>query len=57
MSVLGVNAALYSILTYVSAARTLDFVIHGIDEFTAITVVSEPASRSAKPSREISAAA
>ena len=41
MSVLGVNAALYSILTYVSAARTLDFVIHGIDEFTAITVVSD----------------
>jgi uncharacterized membrane-anchored protein YitT (DUF2179 family) len=40
-SVLGVNAALYSILTYVSAARTLDFVIHGIDEFTAITVVSD----------------
>jgi uncharacterized membrane-anchored protein YitT (DUF2179 family) len=40
MSVLGVNAALYSILTYVSAARTLDFLIHGIDEFTAITIVS-----------------
>jgi uncharacterized membrane-anchored protein YitT (DUF2179 family) len=40
-SVLGVDAALYSILTYVSAARTLDFVIHGIDEFTAITVVSD----------------
>jgi uncharacterized membrane-anchored protein YitT (DUF2179 family) len=41
MSVLGVNAALYSILTYVTAARTLDFLIHGIDEFTAITIVSE----------------
>jgi uncharacterized membrane-anchored protein YitT (DUF2179 family) len=41
MSVLGVDAALYSILTYVAAARTLDFVIHGIDEFTAITIVSE----------------
>jgi uncharacterized membrane-anchored protein YitT (DUF2179 family) len=40
MSVLGVNAALYSILTYVAAARTLDFLIHGIDEFTAITIVS-----------------
>ena len=32
--------ALYSILTYVAAARTLDFVIHGIEEFTAITIVS-----------------
>ena len=41
MSVLGVDAALYSILTYVAAARTLDFVLHGIDEFTAITVMSD----------------
>jgi uncharacterized membrane-anchored protein YitT (DUF2179 family) len=40
MSLLGVNAALYSILTYVAAARTLDFVLHGIDEYTAITIVS-----------------
>jgi uncharacterized membrane-anchored protein YitT (DUF2179 family) len=40
MSVLGVEGALYSILTYVSAARTLDFVIHGIEEYTAITIVS-----------------
>jgi uncharacterized membrane-anchored protein YitT (DUF2179 family) len=40
MSVLGVEAALYSILTYVTAARTLDFVIHGIEEFTAMTIVS-----------------
>jgi uncharacterized membrane-anchored protein YitT (DUF2179 family) len=40
MSVLGVDAALYSILTYVTAAKTLDFVLHGIDEFTAITIVS-----------------
>jgi uncharacterized membrane-anchored protein YitT (DUF2179 family) len=35
--VLGVEAALYSILTYITAARTLDFVIHGIDAFTAMT--------------------
>jgi uncharacterized membrane-anchored protein YitT (DUF2179 family) len=40
MSVLGTEAALYSILTYVAAARTLDFVLHGIEEFTAITIVS-----------------
>jgi uncharacterized membrane-anchored protein YitT (DUF2179 family) len=40
MSVLGVEAALYSILTYIAAARTLDFVIYGLDEYTAITVVS-----------------
>jgi uncharacterized membrane-anchored protein YitT (DUF2179 family) len=41
MTVLGVEAALYSILTYASAARTLDFVLHGIEEFTAITIMSE----------------
>jgi uncharacterized membrane-anchored protein YitT (DUF2179 family) len=41
MSVLGIDAALYSILTYVAAAKTLDFVLHGIDEYTAITVMSE----------------
>lgn len=40
MSLLGVDKALYSILTYVAAARTLDFVIHGIEEYTAITIVS-----------------
>jgi uncharacterized membrane-anchored protein YitT (DUF2179 family) len=40
MSVLGIDAALYSILTYFAAAKTLDFVMHGIDEFTAITIIS-----------------
>jgi uncharacterized membrane-anchored protein YitT (DUF2179 family) len=40
MSVLGVEAALYSILTYVTAARTLDFIIHGIEQYTGITIVS-----------------
>jgi uncharacterized membrane-anchored protein YitT (DUF2179 family) len=38
---LGVEAALYSILTYVAAARTLDFVIHGIDAFHAVTIISD----------------
>ena len=41
MSLLGVDAALYSILTYVAAAKTLDFVLHGIDEYTAITIISD----------------
>src|SRR5262245_44848744 len=40
ISVLGVEPALYSILTYVTAAKTLDFVIYGLEEFTAITIVS-----------------
>jgi uncharacterized membrane-anchored protein YitT (DUF2179 family) len=41
MSVLGVDAALYSILTYVAAAKTLDFVLYGIDEYTAMTIMSD----------------
>ncbi|MGE5359602.1 MAG: YitT family protein [Bacteroidales bacterium] len=40
MAVLGVNEALYSILTYVAATRTLDFVLYGIDAYTAMTIVS-----------------
>jgi uncharacterized membrane-anchored protein YitT (DUF2179 family) len=40
MAVLGVEAALYSIVTYLSAARTVDFVVHGIEEYTAVTIVS-----------------
>jgi uncharacterized membrane-anchored protein YitT (DUF2179 family) len=40
MSLLGVEPALYSILTYVTAAKTLDFVIYGLEEYTAITIMS-----------------
>jgi uncharacterized membrane-anchored protein YitT (DUF2179 family) len=40
MTILGVEPALYSILTYVAAARTLDFILHGIEEYTAITIMS-----------------
>jgi uncharacterized membrane-anchored protein YitT (DUF2179 family) len=45
MSVLGVEPALYSILTYIAAARTLDFVIYGLEEYTAITIVSARSAR------------
>ena len=41
MAVIGVEASLYSILTYLSAARTVDFIIHGIEEYTAITIMSD----------------
>ena len=40
ISMLGVEPALYSILTYVTAARTLDFVVNGIEEYTGLTIVS-----------------
>lgn len=38
---LGVESALYSILTYFAASKTVDFLIHGIEEYTAIVIVSE----------------
>jgi uncharacterized membrane-anchored protein YitT (DUF2179 family) len=41
IALLGVQPALYSIITYVAAARTLDFVLYGIDQYTAITIVSD----------------
>ena len=40
MTILGVEPALYSILTYIAAARTLDFVLYGLEEYTAITIMS-----------------
>jgi uncharacterized membrane-anchored protein YitT (DUF2179 family) len=40
ITLLGVQPALYSILTYIAAARTLDFVIYGLEEFTAVMVIS-----------------
>lgn len=37
---LGIESALYSILTYFAASKTIDFLIHGIDEYTAIIIIS-----------------
>lgn len=39
--VLGVERSLYSILTYMAAARTLEFIVHGIEQYTSIMIVSE----------------
>jgi uncharacterized membrane-anchored protein YitT (DUF2179 family) len=35
------EVALYSILTYLSASKTVDFVIQGIEEYTGVTIISE----------------
>jgi uncharacterized membrane-anchored protein YitT (DUF2179 family) len=37
---LGIESALYSILTYFAASKTVDFLIHGLEEHTAITIIS-----------------
>src|SRR6185295_7887287 len=38
---LGIDSALYSMLTYFAASKTVDFLIHGVEEHTAIIIVSE----------------
>ena len=38
--VLSVEAALYSILTYLAASKTVDFILEGIEEFTGVTIIS-----------------
>lgn len=37
---LSIETALYSILAYLSAAKTIDFIIEGIEEYTGVTIVS-----------------
>ena len=39
--VFGMEVALYSILTYMAASKTVDFITQGIEEYTAVTIVSE----------------
>ncbi|HLK27665.1 MAG TPA: YitT family protein [Puia sp.] len=38
--VLSIEAALYSILTYFAASKTLDFLIEGIEEYIGVTIIS-----------------
>ncbi|TAH03171.1 MAG: YitT family protein [Sphingobacteriales bacterium] len=38
--VFGIETAMYAILTYLSAAKTVDFIIHGIEEYIGVTIIS-----------------
>jgi len=37
---LSIEAALYSILTYLAASKTVDFILEGIEEYTGVTIIS-----------------
>jgi uncharacterized membrane-anchored protein YitT (DUF2179 family) len=37
---LSIEIALYSMITYLSASKTLDFIIEGIEEYTGVTIIS-----------------
>lgn len=37
---LGLDIAMYSMITYLSASKTLDFIVEGIEEYVGVTIVS-----------------
>ncbi|MDA9554895.1 YitT family protein [Pelobium sp.] len=38
--VINIETALYAILTYLAASKTVDFIIHGIEEYIGVTIIS-----------------
>ena len=38
---LGVETAMYAILTYLSASKTIDFVVNGLEQYIGVTIISE----------------
>lgn len=38
---LGIEPALYSIMTYLGASKMIDFILHGIEQYTGVTIVSD----------------
>ena len=36
-----IETALYAMLTYLAASKTIDFLIHGIEEYTAVLIISD----------------
>jgi uncharacterized membrane-anchored protein YitT (DUF2179 family) len=38
---INIETALYAMLTYLAASKTIDFIIHGIEEYTALLIVSD----------------
>lgn len=37
---LGIEVAMYSMITYLAASKTLDFIVEGIDEYVGVTIIS-----------------
>ncbi|MCX2451056.1 YitT family protein [Pedobacter sp. PLR] len=38
---LGMETAMYAILTYLSATKTIDFVVNGLEQYTGVTIISD----------------
>lgn len=43
ISLVGLETSMYSVLTYLSASKTVDFIINGIEEYIGVIIVSEKA--------------
>ncbi len=39
--IINIETALYAILTYLVASKTVDFVVHGIEEYTSVMIISD----------------
>jgi len=42
---ISIETALYAMLTYLSASKTVDFIIEGIEEYMGVTIISVKADR------------
>jgi uncharacterized membrane-anchored protein YitT (DUF2179 family) len=42
---LGIEPALYSILTYLAASKTIDYLVEGIEEYTGVSIISEKSNK------------
>jgi len=42
---LGIEPALYSILTYLAASKTIDYLVEGIEEYTGVSIISEKSTK------------
>lgn len=43
--IMSIEIALYAILTYIAAAKTVDFIIEGVEEYTGITIISDKSEK------------
>jgi len=43
--ILSMEVALYAMLTYIAASKTVDFIIEGVEEYTGITIISKESEK------------
>jgi len=43
--ILSIEVALYAMLTYIAASKTVDFIIEGVEEYTGITIISDKSEK------------